>query len=1016
VYLGNAKKLIKRLARAASERRKICFLVGSGLSMQVNGQNGVPTALQIVGLVKTRLESDEIEDLENEIAVTQIHPYQQAMQYLLTTNGPDVVNRVVQEAVLQAHLNPPAIASLTDDLCGQLELDLSNWCIPRGLESLARILANAPNQSNAILTTNFDPLIEIALRKAGADATPVPLSNDGAFGAVGNPSAKAVIHLHGYWYGQDTLHTPDQITRDRPQLEGALRRLLANSMLVVIGYGGWSDVFTRTLVRLAAEVNESMETLWCFYEKDSATITNNHSALLASFGSALGKRIIPYAGIDCNVVLPELEASITPQLPSRESVETNSVVVVVRQVSSEHVNAAPTVDAFVGREVQLGQLEASDATVISVCGMGGQGKSYLVSKYLRSLPPGTHTVWCDCKEQQYRLSTQLLSIVRGLSLGTRDLEEIEQEGVEAVIAIIRDKIASSGVRWSIVLDNVDQYIDVEAKKAIHGLEHLVNSMLGSSSDVQFILTSRPSLQYEHPRFLSIPLVDGLSGNEVKQLVDMRIPELDSERRESLARRTHQVTAGHPLCVGILLAQLKAKPAAAEAVFERITATDAASLVGQMLTSVIETLTPKQRVLLSIISETVRPETEARLTEISEYHQFTHNQFGRAFSALRNCHLLIAKQPPNSARILYTVHPLVQAHVRGSQPLKVRSQVIDAVLSVYRKYVGKRRDDLSSSPPLSMIEWWTQKAELEGNSGKGLLAAKTLAEISTVVLDEGYLEEYVRVALPLFEDWDWSRAGDLGELEIHDAFSTLTACLWLMGDFVRARRFLDGYEHAIPRRSATFIRYCELRCDCEWHAKCYDFAILWGERGRALQRELQIDECAPNLTHSLALAQRDSGRFNEAETYFLFGREWADVLGDYPIEGWVGHHYGNLGRCKYLQGEYDEALKCMFRSFVLLEVSEVNSHGFAALWIAEALKHLGNLPAAFRFALRAAECWGTVSPRRAHDVGQLSNEIREQLSADLCAQLEATPRWERDVWIRNFVEGNLSPAWRKVIPV
>src|SRR3569623_1143498 len=104
-----------------------------------------------------------------------------------------------------------------------------------------------------VLTTNFDPLVEVAINMSICRALSVGLTNDGNILNAINSSFINVVHLHGFWRQGDTLHSPGQLTKERPLLKGDLRKILNSTTLVIFGYGGWGDVFTETLIDVITE-------------------------------------------------------------------------------------------------------------------------------------------------------------------------------------------------------------------------------------------------------------------------------------------------------------------------------------------------------------------------------------------------------------------------------------------------------------------------------------------------------------------------------------------------------------------------------------------------------------------------------------------------------------------------------------------------------------------------------------------------------------------------------------------
>ena len=69
--------------------------------------------------------------------------------------------------------------------------------------------------ADTVLTTNFDPLIELGIRKAGGQYFRTALTTDGNL-AAGAGTVPHITYLHGYWYGTETLHTPAQLDTTTP--------------------------------------------------------------------------------------------------------------------------------------------------------------------------------------------------------------------------------------------------------------------------------------------------------------------------------------------------------------------------------------------------------------------------------------------------------------------------------------------------------------------------------------------------------------------------------------------------------------------------------------------------------------------------------------------------------------------------------------------------------------------------------------------------------------------------------
>lgn len=296
--------LVDRLRDACTTNKKaVTFLVGSALSLpDEEGGHGVPGVSGVLDLIRQEFsESDARTELNNELQGPTSNQYQKAFEFLRGRRGPDAANRIVRRAVSQAldeqswPSNHSSLQSAATDIdpstCEALEADVGAWGLPRSIDLLGKILVEKPSTfGNSVLTTNFDPLIEISILKHGGRHYRTVLHEDGNLHQTVSEGIH-VVHLHGYWWGYDSLHTPQQLGQPRPQLKKSLSRLIEASTLVVVGYGGWDDIIIQTLVELISDPMNTVEILWTFYEPDiSAIETTNHNLI-----SLLGNYILDCA-------------------------------------------------------------------------------------------------------------------------------------------------------------------------------------------------------------------------------------------------------------------------------------------------------------------------------------------------------------------------------------------------------------------------------------------------------------------------------------------------------------------------------------------------------------------------------------------------------------------------------------------------------------------------------------------------------------------------------------------------
>ena len=284
----------------------------------------------------------------------------------------------------------------SEDACRVLDSDYQGWALPPAAEALGKLIAYFPDRfGRAVLTTNFDPLLEVAIASAGGHYFRTVLHRDGNLGQTEGTGCH-VIHLHGYWYGADTLHTPRQLTQARPRLKASLSSLIRGKIVVVAGYGGWDDVFTDTL----------METVL-----DDSSVSRNHlgtshrsnpllpDTLVQRLSAGMDRgRLTLYEGIDCQAFPQKLldrwiaiEPPITIGSPTRPSDRMATIVgdskrpgwlgLLLsaadheRQLEGREEDRPPLVEICVGRDLELGQLASSKDKLCFITGFGGQGKS-----------------------------------------------------------------------------------------------------------------------------------------------------------------------------------------------------------------------------------------------------------------------------------------------------------------------------------------------------------------------------------------------------------------------------------------------------------------------------------------------------------------------------------------------------------------------------------------------------------------------------------------------------------------
>ena len=859
--------------------------------------------------------------------------------------------------------------------CRELERYVDVWDLPTPVDLLGLLMAHSPQTfGTAILTTNFDPLIEVSLEKHRAPYYRTVLHNDGNLGQT-VAEGTHVVHLHGYWHDYDTLHTPQQLAQHRPQLRRSLERVVESSTLVVIGYGGWDDVITRSLVELLSDSAATPEIMWAFHDADDSVIEASNNKLISILEPGIARgRVSLYRGIDCGSVLRyvtqrmgiggAIKRDTRPFLhhptPSSSDLPRSRSVGNFR--TSTDSDRPVLVEPWVGRVHELGILATSRVPVVFVTGLGGQGKSGLAGKFLAQEAMGEQRGfdlwdWRDCREESERLNTQLLRIVDRLGGGAVDIGEIEVTDLRAIVHVLFRLL--HGKKALLVFDNVDQYIDLETMEPVKGLDVLLKEAQTRTHDSVFIFTCRPDVHLDESRSLRIPLA-GITSAETRDLLRAsRVAEGDWVHATEL----HDRTDGHPLWVRLAAIQAVRHRDGLRGVLDLIS--KGGATLPDTTRSIWSELNDQQREVLRTMAELDRPEPESRLFDILPGRNA--NRISRALRALRSFHLIEERPHPHREPLL-GLHPIIREFIISHFSKTDRAPYVTQILNFFGAQTVRFKELIESDPSYDILENWTRKAELHITLGDFEEAISVISEIAGPLVNRGYAEEMIRISMRLFDQLNWAEACS----SYKDFDFIYSRCIKLMIEIGHdaTDQLLSQYESSIPGKSSQFILLCDLRCYFNWFAGEYESAVQWGEEGRRLKESTSVDT-AFSTTHSLALALRDSGRIAESIALFVEGESVAAVLKPHHrIVGKGAPFYGNIGRCLQFKEKIDDAMICYVKSARLLEEERRHKYrlnkGYIRLWIGQLLVRQNELELAAACFRAAAYMWSDSSPMRTTD--------------------------------------------------
>ncbi|MDB5596382.1 MAG: hypothetical protein JWM36_3343 [Hyphomicrobiales bacterium] len=998
----------------------VTFLVGSGLSAPYQSDSpGVPLSSGIIDLIKQEFEPTQKEQLDAELAAAE-NKYQAAFRFLQGRRGPEIASAIIKKAVWQARKSSsnsfdsryiPSVTT-TDEVCHTLDMDLDGWFLSPGHRALGQLIAAQPVLfGGSILTTNFDPLIEVAIGAAGGKSLRTVLHRDGDLSQTQGAGCH-VVHLHGYWHGADTLHSPRQLTQSRPRLKASLSHLISGRTLIIMGYSGWDDIFTRALMDVVLDDRASPDIIWTS-RSSQPTLPDD---LLRQLTPAMDRgRLAFYSDVDCNYFLPELargwgadishagrpdDASLYAAVPLL-----NSALQILTTVSAEprqRLNFSrdkqdhpPRIDIYVGRSEESGELNNSPAKIVYVTGIGGAGKSALAARFFSR--PETreqfdYHVWRDCKEESERFERQLVSIVSVLSNAQISEHELSTQPIESISEIFISLVADTKIL--IIFDNVDHYVDLERGCLIGSVGRFCDKFLDAKTSCKIVFTCRPEIKHEHRQVSSMRL-GGIKLEDAMELFRLR----GAYAEESAIKRAHELTHGHAYWLDLLAAQLaRQAPRMELSDLLRSFQTDTPELPVGTLMSIWTTLKEREQLVLHALAETVRP---TPVLELANYlaPRLRYNQLHKAVASLKGLSLLVIK-PQDDGQEVLELHPLVRAFVRTNFAKPERDWFIHAILNVYKAFFGLHRPNLSKRLSSATLDHWTEGAELHISAGEYADAVDCLHEIHIAVEMSGSPSEFIRVARLLIDAAGWDTLSKLTNLD--SVVSTYIELQALAGRVDESTEALDGYFSTIDGKEPRYINYCRLRCYLHWVNGDHFTAMKWG--GEAVDlRENSGADTLYDAGHDLALARRDSGMIDPALTYFLKGRALEEVLGEKTSStSSDGPFYGNVGRCLHLMGQIEPALFCYKMSAALLESnasSKFTNKAFIRQWVAEVLLTKGDHKLGLAFMEAAKNMWRMISPPRAKKAERLMSDVAANGPAQADAIMAITAINAEELWRR-----------------
>jgi hypothetical protein len=272
-------------SRLKKNKKGTTFLFGSAFSQTTNGA-GIPNVAGVLKFIEDFAdESDLLDDYtEASQAFDTKDKYQQSFNLIAGLCGQDSVNEIVRR-VVKSNLD-----------------EQGKQRIPQAVKDFVTGVRNEKFPLNNIITTNFDTLLEEEFTNQGIPYNSFSVVADTQIDDEINDNIN-IIHLHGVWEKGDSMHTTTQLQSGRERVETSLQNLISDQTVVIMGYSGWEDSFTRSLASTVINNKSKYDLLWCFFEPNDAVIEKHQVELFNKLGDAITRgRIQFFKGIDCNSI------------------------------------------------------------------------------------------------------------------------------------------------------------------------------------------------------------------------------------------------------------------------------------------------------------------------------------------------------------------------------------------------------------------------------------------------------------------------------------------------------------------------------------------------------------------------------------------------------------------------------------------------------------------------------------------------------------------------------------------
>ena len=654
----------------------------------------------------------------------------------------------------------------------------------------------------------------------------------------------------------------------------------------------------------------------------------------------------------------------------------------------------PKIEHWTGRTEELKTLKAPHK-VCFITGIGGQGKSALASKLLAETDKDNYKFfdWRDFKEEDLNFQNKLYLLIELVSNGSTHTKQLIGLETEVLVDIFFDKLSSQ--KGIFIFDNIDKYIDLQKFTPSGDMALFFSKALKSSHNSKFIFTCRPFIHFAGIGFYQVKL-EGLEFDDVKELIEKYHSKLHETELHSITLRLHSATNGHPLWMGLILAQSRSDITQIDSILKKISAihiNESSSNISSFMSEAIlenvwSGLKDREKIILRTLSISNISESEEDLAKIIS-KKINYNQFSKALRALKALNLIVAKEGAGHIEL----HPLVREFIKVNYGRDEQETYIALYVSYLDGFIVLLKNRFGMVLGSGDLDVISKKIEILINTDKIQESINELRLTSDSFQISGYCEEFLRLAdlLASKNIWSYKKLTSLhGFPGFIDNFFTRLADF---GCYEMFDEYMEKYLGIFKEPDAHMILAKSAICYKEWTSGNFEFSVKEGKSASDLVDMLgEFDSWAGKHRYNLAL--RDSKKpenIEQALSFFCESKTLDDLRNNECTPANSGK-YGNVGRCLLFLNRQTESLFLTVKSYKALNEDKINfsnkhNLGYAAKWIGEILELQEKTLESLYFLLHARNIWKNDMPGESNKLDSLISQAPDTSSNQSIMSLE-----------------------------